>query len=178
MTVQLVSQETATRRVLVLAMPNVRCEELLRTMRDKARDGDARFSLVVPAVPLGLDWLADMSAGREIAIERLSSLLWRCRRANHLVDEAEIGDPDPMAAAMDAVNFGEFDEILLAGPRPSWAAQRMRMSLAERLRRQTGLPVEHIVSAPAAQLAPAESARVQLEVPAISRHQAAAALAA
>jgi hypothetical protein len=174
MTVQLASHETATRRVLVLALPNVRSEELLRTMREKSRDGSARFSLVVPAVPLGLDWYCDLSAGREIATERLSNLLWRCRRANHLVEEAEIGDPDPMAAAMDAVNFGEFDEILLAGPRPSWAAQRMRMSLAERLRRQTGLPVEHVISAPAAQLAPAQSAKAALDLPAISPRPATA----
>jgi hypothetical protein len=165
MTVQVAATESASRRVLVLAMPNVRCEELLRTMRERSAGGHARFSLVVPAVPLGLDWLADMSAGREIAVERLSSLLWRCRRADHLIEDAEIGDPDPMAAAMDAVNFGAFDEILLAGPRASWAAEKVRMSLAERLRRATGLPVEHVVSAPAAQLAPAKSARVELEVP-------------
>ena len=151
MTVQLAAQETATRRVLVLAMPNVRCEELLRAMRSR-EDEDVRFSLVVPAVPLGLDWLADMSAGREIAEQQLASLLWRCQRAAQHLAEAEIGDPDPVAAAMDAVNFGEFDEIVLAGTRPSRAAERFRMSLAQRIRRATGLPVHHVVSAPAARV--------------------------
>ena len=168
-----IATEGATRRVLVLAMPNVRCEELLRTMREHSETGDASFSLVVPAVPLGLDWLADMSAGREIAEQRLESLLWRCRKASHPVVEAEIGDPDPLAAAMDAVNFGHFDEIVLAAPTPSRAASVIRMGLADRIRRATSLPVQHVVSAPAVRIAKVPAAqRVELE---LGRAQVAAA---
>src|SRR3954467_11184944 len=87
MTVQIAAAEaTTTRKVLVLAMPNVRCEELLRSMRSRAGEA-VRSSPVVPAVPLGLDWLADMSAGREIAEQQLSHLLSRCSRAAQHIAE-------------------------------------------------------------------------------------------
>ena len=136
-----------SRKVLVLACPNARCEELFRSLRSRAAEGD-RFTLVVPAVPVGMDWLADMSAGREEAEQRLRGILRRCRTQNLPVDVAEIGDPDPMGAAMDAVNFGHFDEIVVATTRPGRVISRLGFSLADRVRRATGLPVEHVVSAP------------------------------
>ena len=56
-------------------------------------------------------------------------------------------------------------EITLTQPTPYYL---------ELLTHQTGLPVHHVISAPAAQLAPAASARAELDLPAISPRPAAA----
>jgi hypothetical protein len=138
----------ATRTVLVLATPNIRWDELIRRMRAVALRGDVRFEVVVPAVPAGLDWLADMSAGRARAEERLRNLLWRCGRHELPVRSATVGSPDPVAAAMDAVNLGEVDEIVVATTRPRAGLRRLGLSLADRVRRATGVPVEHLVAGP------------------------------
>lgn len=138
-----------TRKVLVVACPNARSEELFRALRSRAADGETSFNLVVPAIPSGLDWLADMSAGRDEAQQRLRNLLWRARSKGLPVESAVVGAPDAVAAAMDAVNFTDFDEILVASTRPRRAMARIGMSLAARIHRATGLPVEHVVSAPA-----------------------------
>jgi hypothetical protein len=157
------------RNVLVLALPNARCDELLRRLRARTLAGDTRFTLVVPAVPAGLDWLADMSAGRGTAEERLANLVWRCARHALPVADAHVGAPDAVAAAMDAVNFGDFDEVVLASMRPRRTATRLGVALAHRLQRATGLPVEHVVCAPVRHPAGAlrrAPARVELDAPA------------
>jgi hypothetical protein len=138
----------ATRTVLVLATPNVRWDELVRRMRAVALEGDVRFDVVVPAVPAGLDWLADMSAGRARAEDRLRNLVWRCRRHGLPVSSATVGSPDPVAAAMDAVNLGAVDEIVVATTRPRAGLRRLGLCLADRVRRATGVPVEHLVAGP------------------------------
>jgi hypothetical protein len=157
MTVQLTSCPTtteahdasaATRTVLVLASPSVRWDELIRRMRAVALQGDVRFDVVVPAVPAGLDWLADMSAGRARAEERLRNLVWRCRTHGLPVHSATVGSPDPVAAAMDAVNLGDVDEIVVATTRPRAGLRRIGLCLPDRVRRATGVHVEHLVAGP------------------------------
>lgn len=136
-----------SRKVLVLACPNARCEELFRSMRTRASEGDVSFSLVVPAVPSGMDWLADMTAGRAEAEQRLRNLVWRGRSNALPIESATVGDPDPVAAAMDAVHFGDFDEIVVATTRPRRGLSRLGLSLADRVHRATRLPVQHVVAA-------------------------------
>jgi hypothetical protein len=139
----------ATRTVLVLAAPGARCDELIRRMRARASRDDVRFDVVVPAVPAGLDWLADMSAGRARAEERLRNLVWRCKALGLPVQSATVGSPDPVAAAMDGVNLGQVDEVLVATTRPRAGLRRLGLSLADRVRRATGVPVEHLIAGPA-----------------------------
>ena len=145
----------ATRAVLVLAMPNVRWDELVRRMRAVALDGGVGFDIVIPAVPAGLDWLADMSAGRGRAEERLRNLVWRCRTHGLPVRSATVGSPDPVAAAMDAVNLGRVDEIIVATTRPRAGLRRLGLCLADRVRRATGVRVDQLVAGPARRHTPA-----------------------
>src|SRR5919112_1038858 len=79
-------------------------------------------------------------------------LVVACRNARSKglpVESAIVGAPDAVAAAMDAANFTDFDEVLVASTRPHRVMARMGLSLAARIQRATGLPVEHVVSAPA-----------------------------
>ena len=53
--------------------------------------------------------------------------------------------PDPYTAAMQAMHDERVDEIIVStfpGERRGW----LRRDLVERLRKDTGLPVEHVVS--------------------------------
>jgi hypothetical protein len=57
--------------------------------------------------------------------------------------------PDPYTAVTQTVNDERVDEIIVStfpGERSGW----LRRDLVQRLRRDTGLPVEHVISAPPA----------------------------
>lgn len=50
-------------KVLVVANRTVDSPELIAALRQRAARSPARFTLLVPAVPRGLAWAADMKAG-------------------------------------------------------------------------------------------------------------------
>ena len=54
--------------------------------------------------------------------------------------------PDPYTAAMHAVNDERVDEIIVS-TFPGEKSGRLRRDLVQRLRKDTGLPVEHVVAA-------------------------------
>jgi hypothetical protein len=56
----------------------------------------------------------------------------------------EVGDADPYLAAMDAVAEHGIDEVIIS-TLPAATSGWLRRDLPERLREETGLPVEHIV---------------------------------
>jgi hypothetical protein len=57
----------------------------------------------------------------------------------------QVAHPDPFTAAMHAVNDERVDEILVSTFRPERSGW-LRRDLVERLRKETGLPVEHVVA--------------------------------
>ena len=63
----------------------------------------------------------------------------------------QIAHPDPYTAALEAVNEERVDEIIVSTfpqARSGW----LRRDLVERLRKDTGLPLEHVVSDVAAEV--------------------------
>ena len=56
----------------------------------------------------------------------------------------EVGDGDPLNAVKDAVAAQGIDEIIIS-TLPSESSGWLRRDLPERLREETGLPVEHVV---------------------------------
>ena len=56
-----------------------------------------------------------------------------------------VGSPDPLAAALDAVNFARYDEVIVC-TLPRRVSRWMRLCLPDRVRRVTGLPVTHVVA--------------------------------
>ena len=56
----------------------------------------------------------------------------------------EVGDQDPMNAAKDAIAAYELDEVLIS-TLPAESSGWLRRDLPERLREETGLPVEHVI---------------------------------
>jgi hypothetical protein len=69
------------------------------------------------------------------------------RAAGLEVEAALVGDPDPIAAIGDLLLIREYDEIVV-GTLPRGISRWLRLSLPQRLRRTTALPVQHVTAHP------------------------------
>jgi hypothetical protein len=63
-----------------------------------------------------------------------------------------IGDPDPYTAVLNAVDLFRVDDILIS-TLPATRSGWLRADLIERVRKATGLPVEHLEAAAKAEAA-------------------------
>ena len=61
------------------------------------------------------------------------------------MDEGTVGDPDPVAAVQDAVNFKEFDEIIVS-TLPKHLSKWLRLDLPHRVEHATGKKVTHVTA--------------------------------
>jgi nucleotide-binding universal stress UspA family protein len=129
--------------VLVVANQTAESDELLQALKDRAAQGDCKFHLLVPATPHGASWAMDMHSGGEEAEAHLERAVERYREAGLEVDEGKIGDPDPVAAVEDAVNFKDFDEIICS-TLPRHVSKWLKLDLPHRVERATGKPVTHV----------------------------------
>jgi hypothetical protein len=124
------------RNVLVIANQTVVSPELLARIRTRAAQGEASFLIVAPQ--------AD-SEQHDEADRRLRRALSELRGVGIDV-HGQVVHPDPYTAARQAVHDERVDEIIVStfpGERSGW----LRRDLVERLRKDTGLPVDHVVSA-------------------------------
>ena len=133
--------------ILVVANRTADSPELIAALRRRAARSPARFTLLVPAVPRGLSWAADMKAGEPDALPRAEIGARRMRMTGLAIDEAIVGDPDPVAAVGDALRSHEFDEVIVS-TLPRGISRWLRLSLPHRLRRMTDVPVLHVTAHP------------------------------
>jgi hypothetical protein len=127
-------------RILVVANRTAESPELLEALKSRA-DGN-EFVLVVPASGRGIEKAADPDAARAHTEPHLDAALERLRAEGLRVD-GTVGDGDPLAAVEDAVNFGNFDEVIVS-TLPVRASKWLKLDLPSRVERTTGLPVTHI----------------------------------
>jgi nucleotide-binding universal stress UspA family protein len=132
-----------TADVLVVANQTAESDQLLEALRARAERGPCKFHLLVPAIPHGAAWAMDMHSGGEEAEEHVKRAVQRYRDAGLEVDDGKIGDPDPVAAVQDAVNFKEFDEIIVS-TLPKRKSRWLKLDLPTRVERSCGKPVTHI----------------------------------
>jgi hypothetical protein len=121
--------------VLVIANQTVVSKELLDRIRSRAEKGPASFLIVAPQS----DHEAHADADRRIR-RALTEL-----RGEGIEAHGQVVHPDPYTAAQQAVHDERVDEIIVStfpGERSGW----LRRDLIERLRKDTGLPVDHVVS--------------------------------
>ncbi len=146
-----VVSDVATRagqaNVLVVANQTVLGEQLLDRIRQRAAEGPAAFLLVCPQ--------SDPDAGEHPDAERRLRAALTTLRDEGIEAHGQIAHPDPYTAAMHIVEDERVDEIVIStfpGERSGW----LRRDVVERLRKDAGVPVEHVVAdLPAA--APLES---------------------
>jgi hypothetical protein len=124
--------------VLVIANQTVVDAPLLEKIRERAERGAASFLIVSPQ--------GESDTSYEEAERRLRRAVGMLR-AQGLDVHGQIAHPDPFTAAMQAIRDERTDELIVStfpGERSGW----LRRDLVERLRGETGLPVEHVVSEP------------------------------
>ncbi len=141
--------------ILVVASRTASSDALVEHLAARAAGGAARFFLVVPATPGGIAWAADMDSGQDAARRRMQAAVSRWRTAGLPLVDARLGHPDPLAAALDAVNFGRFGEVVVS-TLPRHLSAWLKLNLPHRVAHATGLPVTH-VEAPRRHRAPGTS---------------------
>lgn len=124
------------RNVLVLANRTVLSEDLLARIRRRAQKPPVGFLIVAPQ---------DDSAGEDEreADRRLRRALSELR-AEGVNAHGQIVHPDPYTAAMNVVADERIDELIVS-TFPNQKSGWLRRDLVERLRKDTRLPVEHVV---------------------------------
>jgi hypothetical protein len=128
--------EGGPKNVLVVANETVVGEPLLEQIRKRARRGPASFLIVSPQ--------SDPSRGSHPEAERRLRRALTILRAEGIEVHGQVAHPDPFAAATHAVEDERVDEIIVSTFAPS-RSPWLRRDLIERLRKATGLPVEHVV---------------------------------
>jgi hypothetical protein len=121
--------------VLVIANETVLGRPLLDRIRERARRSPASFLIVCPQ--------SDPTQSEHPEAERRLRRALAVLRGEGLDVHGQIAHPDPYTAVMHAVHDERVDEIVIstfAGERSGW----LRRDLVERVRKDTGLPLEHI----------------------------------
>jgi hypothetical protein len=121
--------------VLVIANATVLGEPLLQKIRERAAASPASFLLVSPQ--------SDPTAAEHPEAERRLKRALARLRGEGIDVHGQVAHPDPFSAAMEAVHDERTDEIVVSTFEPL-SSGWLRKNLVERLRKETGLPVEHV----------------------------------
>lgn len=129
-------------KVLVVANRTAESEDLLQALVARAREGEAHFTLLVPASAHGIARAADTHAGEGEAHDHLERAVARLR-SEGLEVEGLLGDSDPVAAVSDAANAGSYDEVIVS-TLPAHLSKWLRLDLPRKVAHATGLAVKHV----------------------------------
>jgi hypothetical protein len=133
-------------RVLVVANQTAATPGLLDAVRERAQRSPAKFHLVVPRRPHGLDKMLDPdSASEEEARGVMNDALPKLSEAAGGSVTGSVGDPEPLMAIQDAVHLGNYDEIIIS-TLPPRMSRWLKLDLVSKAR-GTGLPVTHVEAA-------------------------------
>jgi hypothetical protein len=123
--------------VLVIANETVIGEPLLDRIRARAAEGPASFLIVCPQ--------SDPSRAEHPEAERrLRAALSQLRSAG-IDAHGQVAHPDPYTAARQSIEDERTDELIVSTFPGDRGSSWLRGDLIERLRKDTGLPVEHVV---------------------------------
>jgi hypothetical protein len=131
--------------VLVVAHQTAATRPLLDAVRERAEQGPARFHLVVPRHLHGMHKAVDPSEGGEQEAQVvLAGALSKLSEAAGDQVTGSVGDPEPLMAIEDAVNLGDYDEIIIS-TLPLGISRWLRLDLVSKAR-GLGLPVTHVAA--------------------------------
>ena len=119
-------------RVLVVANRTAATPRLLDAIRERARRGPCEFALLIPDV-----------ADRKAADWTLETALPMMSRSARSEVRGIVGGPEPFESIQDAVQNGDFDEIIVS-TLPRKVSKWLRRDLIRRVE-GLGLPVTAIV---------------------------------
>ena len=131
--------------VLVVAHQTAATPGLLDAVRERAQRGPARFHLVVPRQAHGMHKFVDpQDASAEEAQRVLAVALPKLSEAAGHEVTGSIGDAEPLMAIQDAVNLGNYDEIIIS-TLPLGISRWLKLDLVSKAR-GLGLPVTHVAA--------------------------------
>jgi hypothetical protein len=127
------------RSYLVVGNQTLDSPELTEAIQERIGQEPATFHVVVPATPVSrlLTW--DEDDARAAATERMTEALDRLRAMGAEVS-GEIGAPDPIEAAQDALRGREVDEIILS-TLPPGISRWLGQDVPTRLKGSVQVPV-------------------------------------
>ena len=131
--------------VLVVAHQTAANDALLDAVHRRAQQGPARFHLVVPRRPHGMHKVVDpVEAGEREAQAVLAEAAPKLSEAAGSEVTGNVGDPEPLMAIHDAVNLGNYDEIIIS-TLPLGISRWLRLDLVSKAK-ALGLPVTHVAA--------------------------------
>jgi hypothetical protein len=129
--------------VLVVAHQTAATPRLLEAVRERAQRGPAKFHLVVPRLPHGMHKVVDpQDTGDDETKEVLAQALPKLSEAAGQQVSGSLGDPEPLMAVQDAINLGNYDEIIIS-TLPRRVSRWLKLDLVSKAR-GLGLPVTHV----------------------------------
>lgn len=124
---------------LVIANQTLSSEELRLEIARRIETGPVRFYVVVPATPIPHPLMWEERESLRAARQRLDLILAWMRERGAEAD-GEIGDRDPVAAALDALRRQPADEVILS-TLPAGRSRWIHQDVPTRLRRTVALPL-------------------------------------
>jgi hypothetical protein len=134
------AREGGPANVLVVANETVVGTPLLDKVRERAHRSPASFLIICPQSDLAMS--AHPEADRRLRLA-LGTL-----RSEGIDVHGQIAHPDPLTAALHAVGDERVDEIIVSTFPGAKLSSWLRGDLVGRLRKETGLPVDHVEVAP------------------------------
>ena len=131
--------------VLVVAHQTAATPGLLDAVRSRAARGPVTFHLVVPQQAHGMHKVVDpQDAGADEAHQVLDAALPKLSDAAGQQVTGSVGDAEPLMAIQDAVNLGNYDEIIIS-TLPLGISRWVKLDLISKAR-GLGLPVTHVAA--------------------------------
>jgi hypothetical protein len=134
-----------TARVLIVANRTAATPALIGAVRDRAAQGNATFTLLVPSPAHGLHTLVDPEdVGQSEAEQTIELALPLLEDAVGAPVEPMIGVHEPLAAIQDAINLHGFDELIIS-TLPKRVSKWLRLDLPHKAA-GLGLPVTTVTA--------------------------------
>jgi hypothetical protein len=134
------------RSYLIVANRTLASPALSDAIDERLRGGPCRFHVVVPATPTGHRMTWDEDESRGAAQERLDTLLEHLRGRGAQAT-GEIGAPDPIDAAADALRDQRGVEEVILSTLPSGRSRWLGLDVPGRLRDVVRVPVTVVTQA-------------------------------
>jgi hypothetical protein len=160
-------------KYLLVAHQTAQSRELFEAAKGlAAQDPDARFSLLVPATPVGdlLTW--EEGETKEVARVRARSAASWLQANGIKVVGVRVGDADPVSAIDDELLAGRRYDTIVISTLPPGVSRWIKMDVVSRLRRKRPrMPVIHVVAEEAARDASTQGEAIESQPSADKRSQ-------
>jgi hypothetical protein len=130
--------------IVVVANQTIAGAKLLDLVRERAKQDDTSFTLVVPMTKPRSGYVIYDDAVRDSAQVRLDLTL-SYLRGEDVVANGELGDEDPFTATLDAIDEYHPDEVIIS-TLPHSSSGWLRRDLIERIQDAANAPVTHVIS--------------------------------